>query len=124
MVEGAGVWRVGSKPPGQPGWAIRPFQGEASVILLPNRALAVRSCDNGGEFAPTRCWVIASSAVEAHAIAQFVCKMNPSDVRGWLETLAGAQARFEMPDETGFIRIYETPGFRSQILFSGDNTSR
>ena len=111
LAEGPGLWRAGSVPPGKPGWLVRPFAGQAPVLLPAHRALAVRECDPGGEFPPTRCWVVAASAAEANAVAAALCKTEPGMVRGWIRTRTGVEARFEIPGETGALEIHETPGF-------------
>lgn len=115
LAEGPGLWRAGSVPPGKPGWLIRPFSGHAPVLLPAHRALAVRECDPGGEFPPTRCWVVAASAAEANAVAAAMCKTEPGMVRGWIRTPTGVEARFEIPGETGELEIHETPGFSALL---------
>ncbi|MFO1529732.1 MAG: hypothetical protein U1F77_08380 [Kiritimatiellia bacterium] len=58
LAEGPGLWRAGSAPPGKPGWMIRPFSGQAPVLLPAHRALAVRSATRARSFRPraARCW--------------------------------------------------------------------
>ncbi len=115
LAEAPGLWRSGSAPPGQPGWVIRPFPGQRPVLFPARRALAVRECDAGGEFAPTRCWVVAPSAAEANAVAVALCNTDPGLVRGWIRTPTGVEARYEIPGETGALEIYETPGFQALL---------
>ena len=115
LSEAPGLWRAGSVPPGKPGWLIRPFPGHAPVLLPAHRALAVRECDPGGEFPPTRCWVVAASAAEANAVAAALCKTEPGMVRGWIRTRTGVEARYELPGETGALEIHETPGFSALL---------
>ena len=115
MAEGSGIWRTGSAPPGKPGWRIRPFAGQAPLLLPARRALAVRECDPGGEFAPMRCWVLAASAAEASAVAAAMCMTEPGLVCDWIRTPTGVEARFEIPGETGALEIHQTPGFEALL---------